>query len=45
MKLIHIVSFSGILGTGWVEDRKMIKEKLTDGKNCELVQRQISEDD
>ena len=25
---------SGILGTGWVEDRKMMKDKLIDGKNC-----------
>ena len=24
--------FSGILGTGQVEDRKMIKDKLIDGK-------------
>ena len=32
MKLILMVGFSGILGTGWVEDRKMIKDKLTDGK-------------
>ena len=24
--------FSGILGTGWVEDWKMIKDKLIDGK-------------
>ena len=32
MKLILIVGFSGILGTGWVEDQKMIKDKLTDGK-------------
>ena len=24
--------FSGILGTGWVEDQKMIKDKLIDGK-------------
>ena len=24
--------FSGILDTGWVEDRKMIKDKLIDGK-------------
>ena len=29
--------FSGILGTGQVEDRKMIKDKLIDGKNRELV--------
>ena len=27
-----MVGFSGILGTGWVEDQKMIKGKLTDGK-------------
>ena len=32
MKLILVVGFSGILGTGWVEDRKMIKDKLTDEK-------------
>ena len=25
-------SFSGILDTGWVEDRKMMKDKLIDGK-------------
>ena len=27
-----MVGFSGILGNGWVEDQKMIKDKLTDGK-------------
>ena len=27
-----MVAFSGILDTGWVEDRKMMKDKLTDGK-------------
>ena len=27
-----MVGFSGILGTGQVEDQKMIKDKLTDGK-------------
>ena len=27
-----MVSFSGILGTGWVEDRKMMKDKLIDRK-------------
>ena len=27
--------FSGILDTGWVEDHKMMKDKLIDGKNCE----------
>ena len=32
-----MVSFSGILGTGLVEDQKMIKDKLIDGKNCEWV--------
>ena len=32
-----MVGFSGILGTGWVEDLKMIKNKLIDGKNCEYV--------
>ena len=32
IKLILMVSFSGILDTGWVEDWKMIKDKLADGK-------------
>ena len=32
MKLIHIVDFSGILDIGKEEDLKMIKDKLTDGK-------------
>ena len=27
-----MVGFSGVLGTGQVEDRKMIKDKLIDGK-------------
>ena len=27
-----MVGFSGILGNGWVEDLKMIKDKLIDGK-------------
>ena len=27
-----MVGFSGILDTGWVEDRKMMKDKLIDGK-------------
>ena len=27
--------FSGILNTGWVEDHKMMKDKLINGKNCE----------
>ena len=27
-----MVGFSGILGTGQVEDQKMIKDRLTDGK-------------
>ena len=33
-----MVDFSGILGTGQVEDRKMMSDKLIDGKNCEQVQ-------
>ena len=33
MKLILMVGFSGTLGTGYVEDRKMMKDKLIDG--CE----------
>ena len=27
-----MVGFSGILHTGWVEDQKMMKDKLMDGK-------------
>ena len=27
-----MVGFSGILGTCWVEDQKMMKDKLIDGK-------------
>ena len=27
-----MVGFSGVLGTGQVEDRKIIKDKLIDGK-------------
>ena len=38
MKYILMVGFSGILGAGQVEDRKMIKDRLIDGKNCEQVQ-------
>ena len=30
--------FSGILDTGQVQDPKMIKDKLIDGKNCEQIQ-------
>ena len=30
-----MIGFSGILGTGYVEDQKMIKDKLIDGKNGE----------
>ena len=33
MKKILIAGFSGILGTGQVEDQEMVKEKLIDGKN------------
>ena len=32
-----MVGFSGILGTGYVEDQKMIKGNLIGGKNCEQV--------
>ena len=32
MKYILMVGFSGILGTGWVEDQKMMRGKLIDGK-------------
>ena len=32
MKLILMVGFSGILNAGWVEDRKMKKDKLIDAK-------------
>ena len=32
MKQILMVGFSGILYTDWVEDPKMMKDKLTDGK-------------
>ena len=31
MKQILMVGFSGILGTGWAEDRKMMKDKSIDG--------------
>ena len=31
-----MVGFSCILGTGWVEDRKMIKDKLLDGKELSV---------
>ena len=27
-----MVGFSGILRTGWVEDQKIIRDKLIDGK-------------
>ena len=27
-----MVGFSGTLDTGWVEDQKMMKDKLIDGK-------------
>ena len=29
-----MAGFHGLLDTGWVEDRKMMKDKLVDGKNC-----------
>ena len=33
-----MVAFSGILGTGQVEDQKIKKDKLIDGKNVSRVQ-------
>ena len=30
-----MVGFSGILGTCLIQDQKMMKDKLIDGKNCE----------
>ena len=35
MKMTLMVGFSGILGTGWVEGQKMMKDKLIDGENGE----------
>ena len=32
MKQTLMVDFSGTLDTGWVEDEKMMKDKLIDGK-------------
>ena len=32
MKQILMVGFSGMLGVGQVEDQRMMKGKLTDGK-------------
>ena len=32
-----MVGFSGILGTGQVEDRKMMKGKLIDGKLVKMI--------
>ena len=32
MKQILMVGFSGILGSGWVEDQQMMKDKLIDVK-------------
>ena len=37
-----MVGFRGMLGTGQVEDQKMMKDNLIDGKNCEQVQWQLS---
>ena len=37
MKLILMVGFSCILGNGQVEDRKMMKHKLMDGKKLRVV--------
>ena len=32
-----MVSFSGLLGTAWVEGQKMIKDKLIDEKKYEYI--------
>ena len=32
-----MADFSGILGTGQVEDQKMMEDKLIDGKNSRVV--------
>ena len=45
MKQILMDGFSGISDTGQVEDRKMIIDKLIDGKNCQQAQRKISQED
>ena len=37
IKQILMIGFSGILGTSQVEDQRMIKGKLIDGKNCDQV--------
>ena len=37
-----MVGFSGILGTGQVEDQNMIKDKLTDGKKL-LVDLEVNQ--
>ena len=31
-----MIGFSGILGTGQVEDQKMIKDKIIDGKKLSV---------
>ena len=31
-----MVGFSSTLDTGWIEDQKMIKDKLTDGKELQV---------
>ena len=32
-----MVAFSSILDTGWVEDLQMMKDKLIDGKEMQMV--------
>ena len=34
IKQILAVGFSGILDTGQIEDQKMMKQRLRDGKKC-----------
>ena len=42
IKQILIVGFSGILGIGQVEDQKMTKDKLIDGKKL-LVELEVNQ--
>ena len=38
IKKVLVPGFSGILGTGYEEDRKIIKDKLIDRKDCKQLQ-------
>ena len=39
MKQTLMVGFSGVLDTGYIEDRKMMKDKLIYEKKCNQIQR------